>query len=636
LVAGSSGQGTVYTFGGNTVCTDGLGAPVVACVARKRLVIQGGLAAGSFSGYNPAANLTVIDGQGRAHGIGVFGFGDKGSAALDIKGFTVRNGLGAGISKRDGDGRIFGFGGGLLAENSDSVLLTDMIFDSNRAVGSDLPNGVYGGSGAGGGLSLNDVSTVNLSNVRFVNNQAIGGAGAERGGYGLGGGIFSFQSNISGNGVYFENNIARGGSGGSGVAPDGQRADGLGGGAAFSVGSNVNISALTAVNNQAIGGSSARDAGGGFGGAVFGENAIVTVTDSDLRNNLAQSGNAPAAWMGNGGGFSMIHSSLAVHRSKVIANTAQGLPLGGGISVGWVSGSQESKLLLTNSIVARNEAILGQGGRFGLGGGGLWIDGTDAQIEHSTIADNHIDGGMTGQGMRLHTSGNRGASVTIRYSLITGHNGRVASAVEVNRGSSVTFDQGLFFDNTWDTSADNPNAGNDLGTINGRDTMEEADPLYVSPGAPNNDYHIQSRSPARGQAVGSQQPVDVDNDPRTDGKPDLGADEYVGSNRPPLIYTRLGANLSSIQLAWTVDPDLESEVSRHQLIYRFKPPGGSEQQETVDLGDATSHTLRGVTPFVIYHIEVQALDANGGVVATGGATSVMPTDRKLFLPSMRK
>jgi hypothetical protein len=57
-----------------------------------------------------------------------------------------------------------------------------------------------------------------------------------------------------------------------------------------------------------------------------------------------------------------------------------------------------------------------------------------------------------------------------------------------------------------------------------------ADPAgFVSAGPPNYDYRITERSPLRDTPTGSTSPVplDMDGQFRTDGMPDIGADEYV-------------------------------------------------------------------------------------------------------------
>jgi hypothetical protein len=49
--------------------------------------------------------------------------------------------------------------------------------------------------------------------------------------------------------------------------------------------------------------------------------------------------------------------------------------------------------------------------------------------------------------------------------------------------------------------------------------------VYVSPGSPDYDYHIQPDSPARDAALGSSSVEDLDGEAR-DAEPDHGADEY--------------------------------------------------------------------------------------------------------------
>jgi hypothetical protein len=304
----------------------------------------------------------------------------------------------------------------------------------------------------------------------------------------------------------------------------------------------VTLNGVVARGNQAVGGNAATWAGGAFGGAIFGEEAEVNVNGAELVANTAQGGTGENGWIGSGGGIMTIHSTLNVNRARVFSNVAQGgngrsgkwgVPNGGGITVSWVTPGKGSRFTLANSFVAGNSANRGQGAQIEYGGGGgLWIQATQATLEHNTIADNRLGSGqgLYGQGVLLINTGDRGANVTFRNNLITGHNGGGGSAVEIFSRTAATFAGGLFFNNTWNTSRGNPNQGNNIGTINGLETMGTADPLYVGPGSPNFDYHIRENSPARNKGAGSQQTVDIDNQARSDGKPDYGADEYGGSS----------------------------------------------------------------------------------------------------------
>ncbi len=531
ILAAGSGSGIVYTFAAASACTERYGANVVACVFDKKLTIRGGYTPGSFAAYAPGVNLSIIDGQDKNHGI----YASGANTTLDVGGFTVRNGFATGIGKRSGEGSYFGFGGGMAVESAGAIVLRDMVFTANRSVGGDRGSN-EGGAGVGGALSLL-ATTATLQNVVFSGNTAQGGAGGASGGYAQGGALFTFKTNMTGTGLTFDGNVARAGStGGGGIAPNGQRGDALGGGACFETGSTVKLYGVTAIRNQAFGGNAATDAGGGFGGALFGEGADITVEGADIVSNLAQGGNGENGWLGSGGGIMTIHSTLRVNRARVLANTAQGGngrsgfyggPNGGGITVSWSPGGNASNLTLTNSMVAANKAAAGSGGKvLGGGGGGVWLQATTATIEHATIANNKTSGsGIVGQGLLLINTGDTGANATVSNSLITGHGGSDGSAVEVFPKSTVTFANGLFHGNKWNTSRDNPNMGTNVGAVNGAQTMSSADPLYVSP--PDNDFHIQAKSGARDKAAGSQQKVDVDNDQR-DSKPDYGADEAAG------------------------------------------------------------------------------------------------------------
>jgi hypothetical protein len=535
LVAGSSG-GIVYTFGGANTCTNNLGATAVVCIANKKLVLRGGFAAGGFDSYAPAQNLTIIDGQRQHRGVTIQGYGNPGGTVVDMAGFTVRNGYGPLIPQRSAPGADFAWGGGMRVETVGALVLSDMIFDSNRAVGSDRTSAA-GGTGGGGALYLGE-TTAALDNVRFTNNLAQGGSGSTRGGYGQGGALLGTKTNLTASNVVFQNNIARAGStSGSGEASDGQRADGHGGGAAFYVDSKVTFFNVTARTNQAIGGNAGTNGGGAFGGGIYGEAVEININGADIIANEAKGGAAENGFIGSGGGIMTFQTTLNVNQARILANLAQGGngrgglwggPNGGGITVSSTA-DRASRLTLTNSLVAGNKALRGEGTRImGGGGGGLWIQASDATIDHVTIADNQLSQSMLfGQGVLLIQTGSRAANVTFRNSLITGHTGTGGSAVDALSGNTATFAGGLFYDNKWNTSQSSPNLGQNVGTFNGVNTMGTADPQYAAPGAPDYDYHIRAGSPARDKAAGSQQTLDIDNQSRSDGAPDYGADEYV-------------------------------------------------------------------------------------------------------------
>lgn len=643
LVAGSAG-GTVYTFAGANGCTNEVGATAVVCVLRKQLTIRGGYASGNYSTYAPFQNITVIDGQGRNRGVFVLSYNSPGSTALELDGFTVRNGLGMGIGKRPGEDNFFGFGGGMFVEYAGTIVLRDVTFSNNTALGNVRTSG-YGGAGSGGGASFRSTGKVTLDNVRFANNQAVGGAGATRGGLGLGGGIYSFQTTIVGSRLAFDSNLAQGANS-AGNGEDNGRAEGFGGAASFETGSNVTLTRLTAVNNRTVGGNAAVNAGGGFGGAFMAEQAALALNNANIIGNMAQGGNAQTGYFANGGGVMAINSTVSINQSVVALNTAQGgngtsgkfgVPNGGGVMVSWTAGAA-SRLTMTNVIVAANRAYKGTGAQVEIGGGGgLWIQATDANLDHVTVADNSLTPGigMLGQGFFILNTGSRGANVTIHRSLITGHNGGEGSAVEVLKGNTTTFDGGLFHGNRWDTSATYPVVvgGGNAGVINGLSSMQQADPQYLAPGASKYDYHIQSGSPARNKVSGNSLGVDVDGQARNDGSADWGADEYSAPPAPAITITGLAYSRSSISLSWAVAGD-SSQIAKFRLVDRYNT--GSEKVDTIDLGKSTSYTLRDLSPFVLHTLVVQGLNSSDQVVSTAVTLKVMTTDRRLSLPAIRR
>ena len=534
LVTGSA-NGTHYTYSSATeVCTDRIGVTGVVCFINKQLTLLGGYALDNWATANPAANLTIIDGENRIRGVMLLNF--RSTTTLHIEGFTIQNGLARGNPKGNGDDKIFAFGGGMLLDGIQTALLRNMIFQDNQAVAEDTTSG-YGGAAGGGGLAIRAVPSATLENILFTSNQAKGGSGPVRGGYGQGGGLFTYQSTLSGSGLTFKNNDAIGGnSTGDGVTPDGQRADALGGGANFEVGSKVTLQLVYMTGNRAIGGNARANSGGGFGGGINAEQTTLTLSDANLRQNVAQGGQAQNGWLGSGGGMATIESAITLERSSIINNSAiggagttgdKGAAGGGGVVVGRINPSLNVALTIINCIIADNVAAAGNGTVFrGGGAGGLWIQGIDATVNHTTIANNKIDDGMDGQGILLIEAGSQGANATIANSVIanhTGHSSKLA-ALHVKVGNTVTLQGGLWSGNDLDTNASG--TPGPAGSFNGLATMKSGQAAFVAPGSPAYNYHLARTSAAIDQATGSTLTVDIENQPRLN-TPDYGADEFL-------------------------------------------------------------------------------------------------------------
>ncbi|HZR79948.1 MAG TPA: carboxypeptidase regulatory-like domain-containing protein [Candidatus Binatia bacterium] len=542
LVAGSPG-GTKYTFDPATdICSPPLAYTGVVCVVNKEIVLRGGYSKTNWSTSSPDANLTIIDGEGSHRGILVADTGPP--TSLELDGFTVRNAFATGSPGRPGLEAFYGAGAGLLADVVDHLVIRNTRFAHNVVQGGDVAT-EFGGAGGGGGVGLRGVPDALIEDVRFEDNVARGGSGAVRGGYAHGGAIYTFQSTLIGHRIAFDGNQAiAGDTAGDGQSSDGQRADALGGAASFQHGTVVTLDSISARENAAIGGNATVHAGGGFGGALNGEEATIQLTDGDLRDNLAVGGNAQNGYVGEGGAITTIHSALTLDRVTVIGNVArggngtsgdQGPPGGGGVTVLWTTPGKTASFTFTNGVVADNAAEPGAGTIVtGGGGGGIWIQGMTATLRHVTVARNEIGATMGAQAILLIQSivpnqAPQGAALDLQHSIVADHtpvNGGQAAAIHVGVGCSATFTQGLFAGNTRDTNASDPPGAR--GTLVNLASMQTAgSAAFVSPGPPSFDYHLTAGSPARNQATTSSTSDDVDGELRSAQLPrDIGADEW--------------------------------------------------------------------------------------------------------------
>ena len=541
LVAGSPG-GTSYGYDAALdPCSGPLGNTAAVCIVNKQILLRGGYSTADWTTSDPVRNPTTIDGASARRGVLAIGTGPL--TTLDIEGFTIRDGLARGTPLRPGLDSIYAFGGGLQADEVASLRVRRVLFVGNRAVGDDVA-GEFGGAGSGGGVALRWVDDAVFEDVRFEANEALGGTGAWRGGFAVGGGLYTFQSKLAGARLVFRDNASiAGGTSGGGIGADGERADAFGGAAAFQQGSVVSLQEVAARDNAAFGGFATSWAGGAFGGAFKLEEASLALLEADLRGNTAIGGAALNGWLGNGGAIEAIHSHTSLDRVTMIGNVAQGgdgttgnrgAAGGGAVNATWMRGA-DSTLDIRNSVVAGNSVRAGGGTNVsGGGGGGLWIQATTATVTHTTIADNLVDGSMQGQAVLLIEApvgapDARHATAAFAYDVVARHAGFAAwqmAALHVKPGNSLVTNRAVLSANTRDTNVDGvPGAA---GSVTGLATaLHPASAGFAAPGEPAWDYHLVSGSAARDQATGSTAVVDVDGDTRS--APDVGADEYAAS-----------------------------------------------------------------------------------------------------------
>lgn len=558
-------QGT-YSGSGNCAAIQ---ANAVVCILNKQITLRGGFSTADWLDPNPSAHPTVIDGQNLRSGIVVEKTSPTAPAAsLVLEGFEIRNGHGAPRMAGAGDALTFGWGGGIDASAS-PLTLRDVVLADNRVIGSPSA-GDYAGAASGGGLSARSSPSqpkpaIQLERVQFLRNVADAGdnTGATgRGGYGHGGGLYTYFVDLNGSDLLFEDNQALGGSAPSsdGRSVSGERGDGLGGAISIEFGSSVTLANVVATGNFSRGGdaspsNSSAVAGGGFGGVIQIEGSpsqpsSLTLSDSDLVQNSTRGGDAWEGGLGRGGGILMNDAQVTLDRVLLLANQStggdgnasgsggcsagegrRGAADGGGATLGRYLGSPVV-VTVRNSIVADNATRMGTTGcEPGGGGGGISLDGVQATFEHLTLARNSI-GPTSMQGSGLVLLGTvAGCQLDLDYGIVADHDTPPsASAVHAQSAAAVTFTRGLFAGNSDDTNAGQGGAGSftGLGT-----TITAATAGFVAPGPPGYDYHLAAGSAAVGQAVGSPISIDFEQQSR-DGSPDLGADEL---GRPDAIFS---------------------------------------------------------------------------------------------------
>jgi hypothetical protein len=544
------------TYDGLSSCPVGT-APnqAVACILNRQVTLLGGFVPPDWDNPNGDPASTVIDGKGLGRGVRVQRTNATApSASLEMDGFTILNGLAQGMSQGDIN-QTYTFGGGMFSEDS-TLTLRNVVFRANRAVGGTT-NQSEGGRGSGGALAVSvytpsaSAPVASLQNVTFDGNQAHGGDGVDRGGYALGGALFTFGVALAGDTLVFQNNTAvAGSSNGSGTSGP-ETSDGLGGAVCVEMNSSADLRHVRATGNTATGGNAPNgEAGGAFGGGFFAELGTLTLTDAVVEQNLALGGDGRdptgRGSLSEGGAIHTTRSALTLDRVVVVQNQARsgngamvgGAAGGGGVAVTFGSGSGvDLPFTIRNSVIADNLVALGTGTLAGGGAGGLWIQGAVGTIEFTTIANNVLgDSHLFGGGIAVLDVSGWQTHATVRDSILANHTnpgvdptsyGNAALYVAQNTTADVT--TVLFANNLHDTNA-GVSGGYNLppGTVNMTGVLTAPDARFVAAGSPGEDYHLTVGSPAVDQATGTSVTVDLDGNARPSGAAsDVGAYELL-------------------------------------------------------------------------------------------------------------
>jgi hypothetical protein len=646
-----------YTYNATGDQCSFLQTRAVVCFVDKSLTILGGYSTTNWSTPQPSTNLTIVDGQNTYRGVAAIGYQTT-TTFLDMQGFTIQNGRAQGptyLSPYEPGG----MGGGMFVQHA-SVNLADVIFKNNQAIGANTPSG-DGGKADGAGLRIESApagTTCTLKRVTFDGNQSHGGTGPDRGGVAFGA-LFIYQATVVVEDSAFTNNLAQAGSSnGSGTSSqDGLNADALGAGVSVENGA-ITLRRTNVTGNSIKGGNASTMGGGAFGAGVFVEGvgdytSSLTMSDSYVANNSGTAGNAATGGVAGGGGINTANSLVVIERTKVIGNSAvggssttggkAGAGAGGGVYVfairAGVPGSTFKNLIVTDNLANQGTGVTGLGNG---GGGGIIIQGMNADISHTTIARNRVGSTMVlGQALVVEpwnvVSGELPASVNFSHGVIADHTEGEsrAAAVVVEKFGTITFNQGLFSGNKKNINSDNFPAA--AGTINGLATMLSAGSAgFISPGSPHYNYHLRSDSPAKDQATTSTATVDIDGQSRPYGSAsDLGADEYS-----PFTLSVAPGN-GTLQLDWTVGAGiLVGGVSDYQIVVTCPAGANPPQQgacgQPINAGTATQFTLTGLTNFKQYTLVVYGRDASQKQMATSTNIAASPTNLAVYIPLVVK
>jgi uncharacterized repeat protein (TIGR01451 family) len=268
---------------------------------------------------------------------------------------------------------------------------------------------------------------------------------------------------------------------------------------------------------------------------------------------------------GAGGALYLEGSTVALRRSMVLDNEAL---RGGGLFLGF------SEATLINDIVAGNQATNE--------GDGLYLIGSSAHVLHTTIARNGLAGlggnGGDGSGIYAITSfSGDPTTVVLTNTILVSH----TLGITVGTGSSVTVEGMVWGAGVWANTTDWDGGG----TVVDGTADVWGDPAFVDPD--NGDYHIRPGSAAVDAGVhAGLTPLcsnDIDGDLRTDGRPDIGADELVAR----LAVTKW-ADPDPVEpgarLTYTVRVTNTGDLDLHAMITDTLPM-------SVTLDETTGHTL---------------------------------------------
>lgn len=303
---------------------------------------------------NQANRTITVDGQGfsfTATADARAFFARTNTGSVTIRNLLIQNATAQGGSSKAGGGGGLGAGGALFLNSGSPVILDDVSFSSNQAIGGSSSSGSRGG---GGGLGGNGGFNVGGG----TGGGGFSGNGGGSGGPGAGGGGGFSGFGLSGNGGGVPGGGGSGGGGGGGGFNGGDSQGGVPGGGAGDGGDGLSNGTGGPGSSGGVGGALAFDnAGSGAVGVANGNPGIATAGGSLPGGGGGTKGETGATNTGNGG------NGGSGFGGGGTGSTPSGTSGDGGTG-GFGGGGGGS------GITTRSGGVSGTGGSGGWGGGG--------------------------------------------------------------------------------------------------------------------------------------------------------------------------------------------------------------------------------------------------------------------------
>lgn len=461
--AASDGD-TIKVAAGTYTDVNTYGGLAQVAYINKTISILGGYTTTNWIAADPVANPSTLDAQGQGRVLCI-----TGDITCTLEGLRITGGDAAGLGGMPGT--MYSDAGGGVYVMSSTITLASSQVASNTA---DYGAGVYVHDG-----------------VATVTGNTIPSNTAE----GYGGGLYLQGSSVMLRGNTLVSNTSNDRGGGlflsssdgvvSGNRVSGNTARYSGGGLVLYGLLSPTVAGNTVISNSA-----------GVGGGLFLWFSSATVRGNRIVSNTAS----------HGGGVCVFDSGATVSGNLMSGNIAK---YGGGLEVVHATSGVpfDTDPTLINNLIVANQASEG--------GSGICVKGSSPRLLHNTIALN-----SGGDGSAVFVDRNDTGKTGIFYGTTSLVNTVLVShtvGISVTARNTVSVESTLWHDNTLDWGGTGVVTGN-------RNHDYTGAPAFADPDG--GDYHIGPGSAALDRGVGTDVMLDMDDQPRAYGAPDLGADEY--------------------------------------------------------------------------------------------------------------